>query len=454
MKKVNLLAAAVLAASMSAPAFADYTPNAYFNGMVRAGVGMDKNGHTNAAYTNQVGRLGNESRLFGEIGIGADVAKVDDTVWTVNSMLGVATDDEGVWVGASDSLAFRQFNVEVKGLFDADKDAKLWVGKKYVQREDIHITDTYYYDISGNGAGIENVSLGAGKFSFAYVQNTRENNTFDVRYNFPLWDGASFQVGNAYTQIKNNVTEKTSYELAKHTFVNTYGKYAIFVDDSNGNFVPKKKTEVEKKSVESVQQTNGNTLTLEFSQGFNGGWNKTVYQWFTGANAEALNVYPNGNKNNTRGNAHKVYNFGEMSFGNFHVAHVVSASTQNYHNVAKGSDDGEKIKAFQIVVRPWYQLTKMTKLVTEFGIYGKYTKDKKSGDTKETERAKKATVAYAICPDASSIMSRPEIRFYATWLNGKTLNADGSYKSGVTGTKGKKEGSTDVTVGVMATAWW
>src|SRR5574344_86523 len=171
MKKFNLLAAAVVAASMAAPAFADYTPNAYFNGYMRAGVGFDKNGHTNGndEVAHKVGRLGSETRLYGEIGIGADVAKVDDTVWTVNSMLAVSTDDEGTWASLDGSIGLRQFNVEVKGLFDADKDAKVWVGKKYVQRQDIVITDTYYYDISGNGAGIENVSLGAGKFSFTYV---------------------------------------------------------------------------------------------------------------------------------------------------------------------------------------------------------------------------------------------------------------------------------------------
>ena len=37
MKKVNLLAAAVLAAAFAMPAQADYTPNAYFGGYFRSG---------------------------------------------------------------------------------------------------------------------------------------------------------------------------------------------------------------------------------------------------------------------------------------------------------------------------------------------------------------------------------------------------------------------------------
>ena len=142
MKKVNLLLAAVVAASVSAPAFADYTPNATFFGYMRAGVGFDKDGKFNQYQTKKLGRLGNESTTYGEIGIGADVAKVDDTVWTVNSMLAVSTQDINSWVGLGDGsvetnddgsykkakekdgeIALEQFNVEVKGLIESDKAA-------------------------------------------------------------------------------------------------------------------------------------------------------------------------------------------------------------------------------------------------------------------------------------------------------------------------------------------
>ena len=403
MKKVNLLAAAVLAASMSAPAFADYTPNAYFNGYMRAGVGFDKNGHTNGndGVAWNVGRLGSESRLFGEIGIGADVAKVDDTVWTVNSMLSVSTDKEDSYValgGSDGDIALRQFNVEVKGLFDADKDAKVWVGKKYVQRQDIHIIDTYYYNISGNGAGIENVSLGAGKFSTAFVQNTKENNIFDVRYNFPLWDGASFQVGNAYVQ--------------------------------------------QKKQAESDKQLNGNTVTLEFSQGFNGGWNKTVFQWFKGASAAAAQVAGWNHNAEDDGNAYKLWNFGETTIvGDLKMFHVVDYA---YQKLDGENGNTKKVKTFQAVVRPWYKLTKMTRLYVELGAYGQYTKYD-DGD-KEHDRMQKATLAYAVTPDAGNFWSRPEIRVYTTWLHGTDKDAVFS--------AGYRKGSTDITVGVQAEAWW
>ena len=404
MKKVNLLAAAVLAAAFAMPAQADYTPNAYFNGYMRAGVGFDKNGHTNGNddVAHKVGRLGSESRLYGEIGLGADVAKVDDTVWTVNTMLAVSTNSEGSWVGlgkdADGDIALRQFNVEAKGLFDSDKDAKVWVGKKYVQREDIHITDTYYYDISGNGAGIENVSLGAGKFSTAFVQNTDSNNIFDVRYSFPAWDGASFQIGNTYVQ--------------------------------------------QKKQHLTDNQLNGNTVTLEFTQGFNGGWNKTVFQWFKGASAAATQVQGWNHDDRDDGNAFKLYNFGETTIvGDLKMFHQVDYA---YQKLDGDNGNNKKVKTFHAVVRPWYKLTKMTRVYVELGSYGQYTEY--DDGWKEQERMQKATLAYALTPDAGNFWSRPEIRVYTAWLHGSDKDA--------TFSAGYRKGATDITVGVQAEAWW
>ena len=413
MKKVNLLLAAVVAASVSAPALADYTPNAYFNGYLRSGVGFDKNGHFNGNdnVAHSVGRLGSESTLYGEIGLGADVAKVDDTVWTVNSMLAVSTGDVGSWVGLNgngNDIALRQFNVEVKGLFDADKDAKLWVGKKYVNRQDIHITDTYYYDISGNGFGVYDLSLGSGKFQAAYVQNTDSNHIFDVRYSFPAWDGATIQIGNAYVQQKKQKKEDT--------------------------------------------QLNGDTLTLELGQGFSLGWNKTVVQYFTGATGAALSPAGWNHSKTDDCDAWKIFNFGQMTFGDFGFFHQVDYATQSFADV--GANKGKDVDTFHIVVRPYYKLTKMTRVYLELGAYGQYT-DYNNG-SKEMDRLQKATVAYAITPDAGNFWSRPEIRFFATWLHGNGGTSWDGYntKKNATFTSGYRTGATDICVGAQVEAWW
>ncbi|RTL27176.1 MAG: carbohydrate porin, partial [Rhodocyclaceae bacterium] len=50
--------------------------------------------------------------------------------------------------------------------------ARLWAGKRFYQRNDVHITDFYFWNNSGNGGGIENVDVGVGKLSYAYRRNS------------------------------------------------------------------------------------------------------------------------------------------------------------------------------------------------------------------------------------------------------------------------------------------
>ena len=430
MKKVNLLLAAVDAASVSAPALAEYTPNAHFFGYMRAGVGFDKNGGYNSlglgGVANKVGRLGSESdNVFGELGLGTDVAKVGDTIWTVNMMLGMSAGDSdpGNW---SSSYGFRQFNVEVKGLFDWDKDALLWMGKRYVQREDIHITDTYYYDISGTGFGLENVSLGSGKWSAAYTKRAADYHVFDTRYNFPLWDGASLQIGNTYT-LNKKPADKVSTDNYK-------------LDLESGTFKPLTDDEKVTKAPDVV---NGNTFSLEFTQGFNGGWNKTVYMWMEGASGASVEV--GASRAAGDATAHKIYNFGETSLGgDFHLFHQVDYTYQKFDD-----DKNTKVQEYRIVLRPWVKLTQMTRAYVELGHYAKSTSEDGAAEH-NNERLQKATVAYAITPDAGNFWSRPEMRFFVTWLH-----ADGNNKGGdATFTSGRKDGSTDITVGAQVEAWW
>ena len=59
MKKVNLLLAAVVAASVSAPALAEYTPNAHFYGFARAGV-SSQHYNVDDPEKARLGRLGYE----------------------------------------------------------------------------------------------------------------------------------------------------------------------------------------------------------------------------------------------------------------------------------------------------------------------------------------------------------------------------------------------------------
>ena len=104
---------------------------------------------------------------------------------------------------------------------------------------------------------------------------------------------------------------------------------------------------------------------------------------------------------------------------------------------------------YQLVLRPYYQLTKMTKVITELGAYGAYTEA--DGDVRTHDRVQKATLAYAIAPDASNFWSRPEIRFFYSYVHG---NGVGNTSMPGTSEKAGYVVSQDNYFGAQIEAWF
>ena len=59
-----------------------------------------------------------------------------------------------------------------KNLIEWLPGSTIWAGKRFYQRHDVHMIDFYYWDISGPGAGIENIDLGFGKLSLAATRSS------------------------------------------------------------------------------------------------------------------------------------------------------------------------------------------------------------------------------------------------------------------------------------------
>ncbi len=78
----------------------------------------------------------------------------------------------------STSPAFREANIRGKNLIDWLPGSTLWAGKRFYQRHDVHMIDFYYWDISGPGAGLENVDLGFGKLSLAATRNSESGGSY------------------------------------------------------------------------------------------------------------------------------------------------------------------------------------------------------------------------------------------------------------------------------------
>jgi maltoporin len=102
---------------------------------------------------------------------------------------------------------------------------KFWAGNRFYRRHDIHVTDFFYWNISGGGGGIEDVSIGPGHLALAWIgwgstsglsyvpEPNPENragfskSTYDLRaYDLPLLFGY-VELGVAYASATSGVDE-------------------------------------------------------------------------------------------------------------------------------------------------------------------------------------------------------------------------------------------------------
>lgn len=253
------------------------------------------------------------------------------------------------------------------------------------------MVDQYWRNTSGNGVGIENISLGSGKFSAHWVKN-------DIK-------DQEFQKGNRYCVTDNKVDVAYAFPVGPGNLELRYTRIMPQRYSSSRGVSPVKDYE------------NGNLFAVKLGMPVLNGWNNTVLRYAKGGNANwagaaygndlASSVYGTVNSN---AYAWDLMNFGAVNFTDrFHMLYHVRGTYADRKTVS----DAPKSKMFQAVLRPVYVLTKMTKFMVEGGYYT-LTGEKVDG-SKFNQNIGKLTLAYAVNPDAYNAWTRPEIRFYATY---------------------------------------
>ena len=105
-------------------------------------------------------RLGNECDFYGEFQL-AQAMKADGVDFNAVLM----TNYYSPQTESNANYGVEQAYVEMKGM-DIAPQALFWMGKRR-DRDDVHIVDTFFTNMSGVGAGVENIDVGFGKFGFA-----------------------------------------------------------------------------------------------------------------------------------------------------------------------------------------------------------------------------------------------------------------------------------------------
>ncbi len=462
-----------MAALIAVPAaFADdNAPTVDFHGYMRAGVGhFNKGGGQIRWKSDYVGRLGNENDTYGELELGSRVFKKGDTEFYIDSMVAVKSmgdndyeatdrandyftnakiDDSGHPINsysAEDSeFALRQLNVQAKGIIPGNKDATLWAGKRFFQRHDIHIWDYYYWDVSGSGAGLENLQLGPGKLSLTWVRKAHDQVT-------KMEDG--------YTGASHYATECSGKDGSKQcVFVekpDDYGNFNIYDIRYAGSYWDGGYLEFgvtamdpDKSGAQEYKDGMAGFSTMYTAEAtFSGSWgfNKTTIQYANhGWNLGSHNTWYGSYTDQTHNWFWRIINQGEVTVfsDKFHLMHAIRYDYQHY-GLDRNWGTGENEKTFAAAIRPSYQITTYSRIMAEVGAY--WTKH----DGASNDNGQKYTLAYAIAPSAS-LWARPEIRLYVSYLH-HSGKADGN--SLQNNLYDNQYFDSGVNFGVQAEAWW
>ncbi|MFA6195490.1 MAG: carbohydrate porin [Sulfurimonas sp.] len=118
-------------------------------------------------------RLGNECETWLELAVFQDI-KLDNGINIHNQVRPIFTgkNEENV-----DLLRWEEIYSEISNIFD--NSASLWVGRRYYKRYDSFTSDYFFFNMSGTGAGINNIDLDAVKLSYSYMFENLDPRTAD-----------------------------------------------------------------------------------------------------------------------------------------------------------------------------------------------------------------------------------------------------------------------------------
>lgn len=391
------LAVAVAAGIMSVQAMA-----VDFHGYARSGIGWTGSGGEQQCFqatgAQSKYRLGNECETYAEIKLGQEVWKEGDKSFYFDTNVAYSVAQQNDWE-ATDP-AFREANVQGKNLIDWLPGSTIWAGKRFYQRHDVHMIDFYYWDISGPGAGIENIDLGFGKLSLAASRSQEAGGSY------------IFSSNDIYNRYKDTANDVFDVRLAGLE-TNPDGVLELGVDYGRAN-------KTDGYSYADGATKDGWMFTAEHTQSMLKGYNKFVVQYATDAMTTQGKGIPQGsftgnsynsdtgigvvnNEINNNGSLVRILDHGAISLGDRWDLMYVGM----YQDIDR--DDNNGSTWYTVGVRPMFKWTPIMSTLMEVGY-----DNVKSQRTDDTNNQYKITLAQQ-WQAGDSIWSRPAIRVFATY---------------------------------------
>jgi maltoporin len=176
-----------------------------FHGYFRSGYGLNSEGGQQVAFqapgAGAKYRLGNEAETYAElifVNNWLNPQHSSGKAWMrTEFMVEANTTNSANYANfaggiGDDQFRFREAFVQVGNVLESQPNAKFWAGERYYRRQHIEINDFYPLDMSGYGAGVEDLDVRAGKLALAYLSGARPDivtgngflakNNIDIRF--------------------------------------------------------------------------------------------------------------------------------------------------------------------------------------------------------------------------------------------------------------------------------
>jgi maltoporin len=157
-----------------------------FHGYLRSGYGLNSEGGQQVAFeapgADAKYRLGNEAETYGElifVNHWINPNQSADEAWMKTEvMIEANTTNSASYANfpggiGNDQFRLREAFVQAGNVLESQPDAKFWAGERYYRRQHIDIDDFYPLDMSGYGAGVEDLNIGVGKLALAFLSGAR-----------------------------------------------------------------------------------------------------------------------------------------------------------------------------------------------------------------------------------------------------------------------------------------
>lgn len=193
-----------------------------FTGYVRSGAGTaDGNGRQSCFQlpgAQSKYRLGNECEQYAELDLRQDLFTLDDgSVLSVEGMAQLYNQygHTPKFTGDYGTARMNQMYAEWSKM-PALGGGSLWAGRRFYKRNDIHISDFYYWNQSATGFGIDEMKIGDYKYSYVFSRkDSYDQKEYINRHDFNVGGfvtnpGGEVEVGVSYIDKPSSVEDSHS----------------------------------------------------------------------------------------------------------------------------------------------------------------------------------------------------------------------------------------------------